>query len=174
MTRTYHQMIQRQSLFATDDGVYLSQNTPMAKDKRVGLELKALRTEAGFSSRGFADAIQINAASYGYYENRYKKRLLPPEMMEAILPVLTKAGIKKERVLALGGELQGSQALEETTDTAELADQLAELVRLFSRIKNPRKRALRMQMIVALLSEDEEDNGSTLANPSGPTASRRS
>ena len=167
-------MIQRQSLFATDDGVYLSQNTPMAKDKRVGLELKALRTEAGFSSRGFADAIKINAASYGYYENRYKKRLLPPEMMEAILPVLTKAGIKKERVLALGGDLQGSQPLEDGTDTAELADQLAGLVRLCSRIKNPRKRAVRMQMIVARISEDEEENGGAMANPDGPSVSRRS
>ncbi len=69
--------------------------------------LKSLRERAGFTIRELAAALEQPVSTYSSYERAtYKKRYLPVELTEKLIPVLTGLGsppITREDVLALSG-----------------------------------------------------------------------
>jgi phage repressor protein C with HTH and peptisase S24 domain len=69
----------------------------------VGARLKALREEAGLSLAEMAKAIGKAKTSYQYYEDDYDKATLPLDFVKLIIPILTRNGVERRRVLALTG-----------------------------------------------------------------------
>lgn len=60
--------------------------------------LKSLRKEAGLSVRAMAKALDMGATSYQHYEDRYKKRYLPFEMIERAGRILLSNGVPRESI----------------------------------------------------------------------------
>ncbi|MDE2229436.1 MAG: transcriptional regulator [Alphaproteobacteria bacterium] len=67
-------------------------------------KLKQLRQRAGLSIRQVAQALGMEyGSSYQHYEDRYKKPLLPLEIVLKLVPILAPAGIEAAELYALAG-----------------------------------------------------------------------
>lgn len=78
----------------------LKKTSPVQKSRsdisQSAVRLKALRKEAGLSIREMASALDMSATTYQHYEDRYKKRYLPYEMVKPISSILKRKGISRE------------------------------------------------------------------------------
>jgi hypothetical protein len=67
-------------------------------------KLKQLRQRAGLSIRQVAQALGMEyGSSYQHYEDRYKKPLLPLELVLKLVPIFAPAGIEAGELYALAG-----------------------------------------------------------------------
>ncbi|MDE2166516.1 MAG: transcriptional regulator [Alphaproteobacteria bacterium] len=67
-------------------------------------KLKLLRQRAGLSIRQVAQALGMEyGSSYQHYEDRYKKPLLPLELVLKLVPIFAPAGIEAAELYALAG-----------------------------------------------------------------------
>ena len=114
-------------------------------------KLKAIRIRSGLSIRAVAEALDMSASSYGHYEARYKKPYLPLEITIQLTDIFAPHGIDRKEVMDPAGGASSA-----TDDDRDLADQVAEIVRLFISVKGAKKRAIRLEMIRVLLVEDDE------------------
>jgi hypothetical protein len=93
---------------------------------KAARRLKKLREAASpkITVREMADELSLPHTSYAYYEDSYKKELLPVEVTRRIAAVLSSRGVDVDAVLALAG-IGGfkSQAAVFTADTVEVGDQ---------------------------------------------------
>lgn len=80
-------------------------DAPTQNISASALRLKALRKEAGLSVRAMAKALDMGATTYQHYEDRYKKRYLPYELVKPASEILKKRGIPRESVDALSPKL---------------------------------------------------------------------
>ncbi|WP_375292448.1 S24 family peptidase [Sphingomonas melonis] len=96
----------------------------------AAINLKALReaTHPRMSVRALAEALGMPASSYAFYEDpkKFKKPLLPMELVRALIEPLTANGIPESEVLALGGV--GESALPAPAMSSEAAADLLDLV----------------------------------------------
>lgn len=65
--------------------------------------LRALRVRAKLSIAEAAEAAGKEKSSYQYYEDEFKKRLLPVELVMALAPLFEVRGVPKEELYALAG-----------------------------------------------------------------------
>ena len=70
---------------------------------KAALGLKRLREQTGMSVRELADAIGRPTSTYASYENKYKKRFLPADLILALLPIFSAKGVDPAELRALGG-----------------------------------------------------------------------
>jgi phage repressor protein C with HTH and peptisase S24 domain len=67
-------------------------------------KLKQLRQRAGLSIRQVAQALGMEyGSSYQHYEDRYKKPLLPLELVLKLVPIFAPAGVEAAELYALAG-----------------------------------------------------------------------
>ena len=67
-------------------------------------KLKQLRQRAGLSIRHVAQALGMEyGSSYQHYEDRYKKPLLPLELVLKLVPIFAPAGVEAAELYALAG-----------------------------------------------------------------------
>ena len=96
----------------------------------AAINLKALReaTHPRMSVRALAEALGMPASSYAFYEDpkKFKKPLLPMELVRSLIEPLTANGIPESEVLALGGV--GESALPAPILTSQAAADLLDLV----------------------------------------------
>src|SRR5260370_32254664 len=60
----------------------------------VSRQLKQLRQKAGLSLREVAQALGMeHGSSYQHYEDRYKKPLLPLDLVPRLVPIFVRAGL---------------------------------------------------------------------------------
>lgn len=71
--------------------------------RNVASSLKHLREETGLSIRKLAAHLGVAASTYANYEQRYKKRYLPWELVEKLIPIFLIHGIERERIIVLAG-----------------------------------------------------------------------
>jgi transcriptional regulator with XRE-family HTH domain len=111
----------------------------MNKTSEVAKKLKGLRERAGMSVRELAGVIDVPASTYAAYEDKFKKRYLPIDLVKRLLPVLQARSIPPAEVLELAGiddEILAviDEALGPTTDE-EMAGALALVEMLKGRLK---------------------------------------
>lgn len=76
----------------------------MAAVSAAARKLKQLRQRAGLSIRQVAQAIGMEGgSSYQHYEDRYKKPLLPLELVLKLVPILAPTGVEAAELYALAG-----------------------------------------------------------------------
>lgn len=82
-----------------------SVQTPrMAAISVASRKLKLLRQRAGLSIRQVAQALGMEyGSSYQHYEDRFKKPLLPLELVLKLVPIFAPAGIEAAELYALAG-----------------------------------------------------------------------
>lgn len=82
-----------------------SVQTPrMAAISVASRKLKLLRQRAGLSIRQVAQALGMEyGSSYQHYEDRFKKPLLPLELVLKLVPIFAPAGIEAVELYALAG-----------------------------------------------------------------------
>ena len=81
----------------------------MKGTSKAGLGLKRLRERTGMSVREVAAAIGRPTSTYASYENKYKKRFLPADLILALLPVFAAHGVDAVELRALGGLVSPSE-----------------------------------------------------------------
>jgi transcriptional regulator with XRE-family HTH domain len=86
----------------------------MKGSSKAGLGLKRLRERTGMSVREVAAAIGRPTSTYASYENKYKKRFLPADLILALLPVFTARGVEADELRALGGLVGPSEPTRKT------------------------------------------------------------
>ena len=85
---------------------YLSsvQTAPMPAVSPVSRQLKELRQRAGLSIREVAQALGMeHGSSYQHYEDRFKKPLLPLELVRRLVPLFEEGGVDPGDLYALAG-----------------------------------------------------------------------
>jgi len=76
----------------------------MAEVSAVSRQLKELRRRSGLSIREVAEALGMeHGSSYQHYEDRFRKTLLPLDLVQKLLPIFTKAGADPAELYALAG-----------------------------------------------------------------------
>jgi phage repressor protein C with HTH and peptisase S24 domain len=75
----------------------------MLKTSAVAKELKRLRERAGLSVRALADRVHLSPSSYAYYEDEFKRRFLPIDLLKQVAPVLAEHGIPESETYRLAG-----------------------------------------------------------------------
>lgn len=110
-----------QQIFRTDSRARNPHISGMADTTRKAL--KKLRERAGYTVRELAKAIGMGASSYAYYEQDYKKEVLPLPFVKKLLPALTSRGVPEEDVVALAGvtEIRDAAIPESAVLTLETA-----------------------------------------------------
>lgn len=74
--------------------------------------LKALRERAGLSMRVVADGLGWTLTRYQHYEDRYKRRNLPVELMRDLVGIFRGRGVEPRELLELAGiDMPGGQTL---------------------------------------------------------------
>jgi transcriptional regulator with XRE-family HTH domain len=81
----------------------------MKGTSKAGLGIKRLRERKGKSVREVAAAIGRPTSTYASYENKYKKRFLPADLILALLPVFAARGVDAGELRALGGLVSPSE-----------------------------------------------------------------
>src|SRR5579862_5052937 len=77
---------------------------PMAEPTPVSRCLKLLRQRAGLSIRQVAEALGMeHGSSYQHYEDRFKKPLLPLDLILKLVPIFEPRGIEAGELFALAG-----------------------------------------------------------------------
>src|SRR5579864_765032 len=80
------------------------QSRQMADVSAVSRRLKQVRQRAGLSIRQVAEALGMeHGSSYQHYEDRFKKPLLPLELVLKLVPIFAPAGIDAGELYALAG-----------------------------------------------------------------------
>jgi len=80
------------------------QTSRMAAISVASRKLKQLRQRAGLSIRQVAQALGMEyGSSYQHYEDRFKKPLLPLELVLKLVPIFAPAGIDATELYALAG-----------------------------------------------------------------------
>jgi transcriptional regulator with XRE-family HTH domain len=70
----------------------------------VSRRLKEIRRRAGLSIREVAEALGMeHGSSYQHYEDRYRKPLLPLDLVQKLVPIFTRAGGDAAELYALAG-----------------------------------------------------------------------
>src|SRR5579859_2918160 len=70
----------------------------------VARRLKQIRTRSGLSIRQVAEALGMeHGSSYQHYEDRFKKPLLPLDLILRLVPIITPRGIDSADLFALAG-----------------------------------------------------------------------
>ncbi len=70
----------------------------------VARRLKQIRTRAGLSIRQVAEALGMeHGSSYQHYEDRFKKPLLPLDLILRLVPIFAPRGIDSSELFALAG-----------------------------------------------------------------------
>lgn len=82
----------------------LAYTAPMAEGSSASRGLKALRRRAGLSIREVAHALGMeHGSSYQHYEDRYRKPLLPLDLVRRLVPIFAPGGIAPAELYALAG-----------------------------------------------------------------------
>lgn len=81
--------------------------------------LKRLRERAKMSVREVAEALGRPPSTYASYEDKYKKPLLPLELVHALVPIFQARGIPAEDVLTLAGIKNGTFLTSEAQKTEQ-------------------------------------------------------
>jgi len=123
----------------------------MAEETEIRNKLKQLREATGLSMRKVASELGVSASSYGHYETRYKKDFLPQDITLKLADLFERHGVDRASVLDLAGVDAPAQP-----GAADIADQVAEIVRLFLAIEDPTIRESRFKMLQAVLAPDGE------------------
>ena len=71
--------------------------------ENVGQKLQDLREKTPLPRPKVAKALGMPTTSYQHYEDRYKKPLLPVDLVTKLAPMFAEHGIDPDEVLALGG-----------------------------------------------------------------------
>src|SRR5580704_17794678 len=80
------------------------QTTAMRDVSAVARRLKQVRQRAGISIRQVAEALGMeHGSSYQHYEDRFKKPLLPLELVLKLVPIFEPKGIDPAELFALAG-----------------------------------------------------------------------
>jgi phage repressor protein C with HTH and peptisase S24 domain len=84
----------------------------------VSRRLKEIRRRVGLSIREVAEALGMeHGSSYQHYEDRYRKTLLPLDLVQRLVPIFTRAGASAAELYALAGvDASGSHLLANDTD----------------------------------------------------------
>jgi hypothetical protein len=84
---------------------WVSVHTPaMTEISAVSRRLKQLRQRSGLSIREVAQALGMeHGSSYQHYEDRFKKPLLPLDLIRKLVPIFEPAGIDSAELYALAG-----------------------------------------------------------------------
>jgi transcriptional regulator with XRE-family HTH domain len=70
----------------------------------VSRQLKQLRQKAGLSIREVAQALGMeHGSSYQHYEDRYKKPLLPLDLVRRLVPIFARGGVASGELFELAG-----------------------------------------------------------------------
>lgn len=69
----------------------------------VARKLRDLRMRAGRSMTDTAKVLGMPVSSYQHYEARYKKELIPVELVSKLIPFLCQGGVTEDEVASLGG-----------------------------------------------------------------------
>src|SRR5258708_11576286 len=79
----------------------------------VSRQLKLLRQRAGLSIREVAQALGMeHGSSYQHYEDRFKKPLLPLDLVMKLVPIFAPGGVDPGELYALaGGNATGERPL---------------------------------------------------------------
>ena len=83
----------------------------MAEVSEAARQLKALRERAGLSMREVAESLGWALTRYQHYEDRYRRRFLPIELMRHMAALFAQKGVDPRAMLALAGVEAGSGAL---------------------------------------------------------------
>ena len=73
----------------------------MAEVSEAARQLKALRERAGLSMREVAESLGWALTRYQHYEDRYRRRFLPIELMRHMAALFAQKGVDPRAVLAL-------------------------------------------------------------------------
>src|SRR5690349_13033260 len=93
----------------------------------VSRQLKQLRQKAGLSIREVAQALGMeHGSSYQHYEDRYKKPLLPLDLVRRLVPIFAQGGVAGGDLF----ELAGVSAIDERPLTPAGGDPAAGMVRI--------------------------------------------
>src|SRR5690348_2821994 len=93
---------QRKMRIAMDGGSVQTRRMPAIS--AASRKLKQLRQRAGLSIRQVAQALGMEyGSSYQHYEDRFKKPLLPLELVLKLVPIFAPAGIEAVELYALAG-----------------------------------------------------------------------
>ena len=84
---------------------------PLPEPSEAAKQLKVLRERSGLSMREVAQSLGWALTRYQHYEDRYRRRFLPVDMMRHIAALLAPKGVDPRAVLALSGVDAGSGAL---------------------------------------------------------------
>src|SRR5690349_11969710 len=80
------------------------QTAPMRDVSAVAKRLKQIRTRGGLSIRQVAEALGMeHGSSYQHYEDRFKKPLLPLDLILRLVPIFAPRGIDSADLFALAG-----------------------------------------------------------------------
>jgi len=80
------------------------QTVGMRDVSAVARRLKQIRTRAGLSIRQVAEALGMeHGSSYQHYEDRFKKPLLPLDMILRLMPIFGPRGVDAAELFALAG-----------------------------------------------------------------------
>ena len=80
------------------------QTTAMRDVSAVARRLKQVRTRAGLSIRQVAEALGMeHGSSYQHYEDRFKKPLLPLDLILRLVPIFAPRGVDPAELFALAG-----------------------------------------------------------------------
>jgi phage repressor protein C with HTH and peptisase S24 domain len=75
----------------------------MKGQSKAALGLKRLRERTGMSVREVAAAIGRPTSTYASYEDKYKKRYLPADLILDLLPIFSARGVGENELKALSG-----------------------------------------------------------------------
>jgi hypothetical protein len=80
------------------------QSEPMLVVSAVSRQLKLLRRQAGLSIRDVAHALGMeHGSSYQHYEDRYKKPLLPLDLVRRLVPIFAQGNVSARELFELAG-----------------------------------------------------------------------
>ena len=82
----------------------------MARVSEASIKLRELRERAGLTRGELAALVNRSATTYGHYETRYKRPLLPVELAREVAQALAERGIDPAEVQALAGGEAGASA----------------------------------------------------------------
>ncbi len=100
-------------------------NSAMADASPNARKLKLLRQRAGLSIREVAHALGMeHGSSYQHYEDRYRKALLPLELMRKLAPIFAKGGVDAADLASLAGVDMRSAATAESERNMLRIDEL--------------------------------------------------
>jgi phage repressor protein C with HTH and peptisase S24 domain len=91
----------------------------------VSRRLKEIRRRAGLSIREVAEALGMeHGSSYQHYEDRYRKSLLPLDLVQKLVPIFARAGADPAALYALAGvDASGSHLLQTHSGRSEAANE---------------------------------------------------